>query len=558
MIATGLMGYRIGWVVAAFPGMLWAAGPLVVPQFEEVSARSGIEAVLENCATENKYMIETMTGGVAVFDYDNDGLLDIYLVNGAPHPKLEKTGPKYSNRLYRNLGGLRFLDVTDRAGVAGRGYSMAVATGDYDNDGWVDLFVAGVNYNTLYRNRGDGTFEDVTERAGVTGRRPDGFKPWSVAAAWFDYDNDGDLDLLVVNYLVWDYSKEIFCGEPGRYRAYCHPKHYAGLPNTLYRNNGDGTFTDVSQQAGLLQHVGKGMAVALADYDLDGDVDVFVTNDTVPNFLFRNLGNGRFEEVGLMAGVALNDDGRALSSMGADFRDYDNDGRPDLLVTALTNETFPLFRNLGRGLFLDVTYPSQLGSLTLNLGGWGCGLYDLNYDGFKDVFIANGDVQNNVELYSSRKSRQPNRVLLNRGDGVFVAPPLPALDQRLAQHRGAAFGDLDGDGWVDIVVTRLGEPPEIWRNRPVEGHHWLALRLEGRRSNRDGIGARIHLVAEDGREQWNHVTTSFGYASASDRVVYFGLGSARQVKKLEIFWPSGVRQELSGLECDRYLTVREP
>lgn len=533
------------------------AAQLRSPRIENLASSAAIPFVLDNCATENKYLIETMTGGVAVFDYDNDGLLDIYFVNGAPHPSLEKNNPRYYNRLYRNLGHLRFRDVTNQAGVAGKGYGMAVATGDYDNDGWIDLFVAGVNYNVLYRNRGDGTFEDVTERAGVSGSWANGFKPWSVGAAWLDYDNDGDLDLFVVNYVIWDYKKEAFCGEPGRYRAYCHPKYYAGLPNTLYRNNGDGTFADVSARSGIGQHVGKGMAVAVADYDLDGWLDIFVTNDTVPNFLFRNLGNGRFEEVALLAGVGLNDDGRALSSMGADFRDFDNDGRPDILVTALTNETFPLFRNLGKGLFMDVTYPSRLGALTLSRGGWGCGIFDLNYDGHKDLFIANGDVQNNVELYSSRRSRQPNTLLLNRGDGVLMPTAAPQLEASLAQHRGVAFGDLDGDGWLEIVVTRLGEGPEIWKTYPIEGYHWLALRLEGTRSNRDGIGARVRLVTSDGREQWNHVTTSVGYASASDRVLYFGLGPATRVRSIEIYWPSGVRQTLSEIEPDRYLTVRE-
>ncbi len=517
--------------------------------FEDATAASGIRFVLRNSATPEKHQIETMPGGVAAFDYDNDGLVDIYFTNGAARGTLAKSDPSFWNRLYRNRGKGVFEDVTEKAGVAGAGYSMGVATGDYDNDGHADLFVAGVNRNILYRNRGDGTFADVTAKAGLGAA---GAKPWSIAAGWFDYDNDGDLDLFVVNYVSWDPAKEPFCGAPDRsYRTYCHPKFYEGLPNQLFRNRGDGTFADVSAISGVGAHVGKGMGVAFADYDADGDLDVFVANDTTADFLYRNDGGGKFAEAGLRAGVAYNDDGRALSSMGVDFRDVDNDGLPDLFVTALANETFPLYRNVGKGLFADITYPSLVGRATLALSGWGAGIYDFNNDGWKDLFAANGDVNDNTELFSSRASRQRNLALVNRGDRTFG--PLAIGDAAL--HRGAAFADFDGDGRVDVVVTRLNERPVLLRNTSPSGH-WIGVRIQGTKSNRDGIGARVRVVSESG-EQWNHATTSVGYASASDRGVHFGIGKATRVRLIEVTWPSGAVQTLREVTGDRWVMVKE-
>ena len=530
---------------SALAALAMAAGPVL---FEDRTPSSGISFVLQNSATPEKHQIETMGGGAAVLDYDNDGYPDIFFANGAKQPSLEKSDASYYNRLYRNRGDWTFVDVTERAGLRGEGFSMAAAAADFDNDGFPDLFVAGVNRNILYRNRGDGTFENVTAKAGVAnpGR-------WAVSAGWFDYDNDGRLDLFVVSYVRWNPAGEPFCGEPGKYRSYCHPKYYEGLPNTLYHNNGDGTFTDVSERSGIARHIGKGMGVAFADYDGDGYMDVFVANDTVPNFLFHNEGNGRFREVGFGAGVAMNDDGRALSSMGVDFRDIDNDGRPDLFVTALTNETFPLYRNLGKGIFADATYQSRVGAATLALSGWSAGAYDFNNDGRKDFFAACGDAQDNTELYSSRKSRQSNLVLLARGNGAFEPREigLPRM------HRGAAFADFDGDGRVDAVVTAIGEKPLLLRNMAGEGNHWLGLRLTGTRSNRDAIGARVHVVTASG-EQWNHVTTSVGYASSSEKAVHFGLGKDGRIKRIEIRWPSGAVQRLEDVAVDRYLQVREP
>jgi hypothetical protein len=539
-----------------------AVAPLVFSQpppiaFSEVARSAGLNFVLRNGATPEKHQVETMPAGVAVLDYDNDGFEDIYFINGATVPGLVKTDRSYWNRLFRNRGNGTFEDVTEKAGVAGAGYSMAVATADYDNDGRTDIFVAGVNRNVLYHNNGDGTFTDVTERAGLAAAYP--AKPWSISAGWFDFDNDGRLDLFVVNYCRWNPAAEPYCGleKPG-YRTYCHPKSYAGLSNQLYRNNGDGAFSDVSAASGIAAHVGKGMGVAFADYDDDGLIDVFVANDTVRNFLFHNQGKGRFSEVGLRAGVAFNEDGAALSSMGADFRDVDNDGRPDLFVTALSNETFSLFRNLGRGVFGDATYPSRVGLLSLPWGGWSAGLFDLNNDGWKDIFAAAAHVMDNEELYSSRSYRQPNQVYVNLGAGRFAdAGPAAGVSQPRA-HRGCAFGDFDNDGRIDVVVSCLNEPAELWKNVSAGGRHWLQLRLRGTRGNRDGIGARIRLVSASGRVQYNHATTSVGYASSSSPRVHFGLDADAAAAKIEIRWPSGTLQVLENVPANQLLTVVEP
>jgi enediyne biosynthesis protein E4 len=400
----------------------------------------------------------------------------------------------------------------------------------------------------IFDNRGNGSFEDVTRKAGLASDR------WTVSAAWLDYDNDGLLDLFVVDYVKWDPARELFCGDSlGKNRTYCHPRFYESLPNRLYHNNGDGTFTDVSESSGIAAYRGKGMGVAIADYDHDGRMDIFVANDTVPNFLFHNQGNGRFREVGLEVGVALNDEAKATSSMGADFRDLDNDGSEDVFVTALASETFPLFLNLGHGIFRDMTYPSLVGSLTLPLKGWGIGIFDFDNDGWKDVFTANGDVRDNTELLSSRKARQQNLLLLNDGKGRFKGQLIGAE----AQHRGAAFGDFDRDGRVDVVVTRLNESPVLLRNTMGAENHWIGLRLVGNRSNRDALGARV-LIRNGQTKQLNHVTTSVGYASSSEPTVHFGLGTSTEVEQIEIEWPSGTRQNLKRVVADQYITVREP
>jgi hypothetical protein len=547
--------------------LVLAAGvALVTPasaqiRFRDIAPRAGVVQVVRNSESPERYQIEPMIAGVALLDYDNDGRLDIYVCNGAAIPGLEKTDPSFWNRLYRNRGGLAFEDATDSAGVAGAGFSMGAAAGDYDNDGRVDLYVTGVNRNILYRNRGDGSFEDVTATAGVPGELAGYGKAWSVGAGFFDYDNDGDLDLFVVNYCVWSVEKEHRCGAPAPgYRAYCHPDMYDPLPNILYRNEGDGTFSDVSAASGIGAHRGKGMGLAFADYDSDGWPDVFVSNDAWRNFLFRNRGDGSFEETALYAGVGYIDAGRPVSGMGADFRDYDGDGRPDIFMTALSNETFPLFRNEGNGMFRDRTFASLLGGETLAFGGWSVGMVDLDNDGFLDLFTAGGHVQTNEELYSSRKSRQSNRVFRNRGDGTFenVSRACGPDFQQVGLHRGAAFGDLDDDGRIDAVVTRLNEPVEIFHNQTESSGHFLGLRLIGTRANRDGLGALIRALLASGRALVRHATTAVGYGGSSDRRVHFGLGHETRIERLEITWPGGQRQVLERITADQILEVREP
>lgn len=505
--------------------------------------------VVHNGAVGDKHQIETMLAGVAVLDYDGDGRPDIFVANGATSPELVKSGPEFSNRLFRNDGSGAFTDVTDKAGLRGAGYSMGVAAADYDNDGRTDLFVTGVRSNTLYHNRGDGTFEDVTAASGLAG---DG--GWAVAAGWFDFDRDGLLDLFVVRYVVWNPQTEPYCGlrRPG-YRTYCHPREYAPLANALYHNEGNGIFRDVSIKSGIGAVRGKGMGIVFGDYDGDGWPDIFCANDTVPNFLFHNRRNGTFEETAVSAGVAYNEDGGTSSWMGADFRDFDNDGHEDIFVTALTNERFSLFRNTGRADFVDVTGPVGISAGSLRWSGWSTGMYDFNNDGFKDLFVANGNVIDNAELLSSRESRQPNLVFINGGDGHFRTELLPGA----AVHRGAAFGDFDGDGRMDAVVTRLNEAPLMLHNISPVPNHWIALRLTGTASNRDGIGSRIHVVSKS-RQQWNRVTTSTGFGASSDRTAHFGLGPDNTADLIEIEWPSGRKQRLTGVNVDRCLNVEEP
>ncbi len=517
-------------------------------RFREVAHSAALDFVLENNPTPRKHMIETMPGGVAAFDYNNDGLTDIFFTNGASIPSLEKDSPKFFNRLYRNDGGMRFTDVTSEAGIAGAGYSMGAAAADYNNDGHTDLFVAGVYRNILYRNQGNGKFEDVTEAACIKSDK------WSVAAGWLDYDNDGWLDLFVVNYAHWTPDFDRYCGERDRnLRVYCHPKYFEGLPNTLYRNRRDGTFEDVTAQAGIAAHIGRGMSVAFADYDNDGLMDIFVTNDNMPNFLFHNQGDGTFKEVALEAGVALTNYGKPVASMGADFRDYDNDGLPDLSITALAGETFPLFKNLGKGLFQDATHQSRLATLTTTRSGWSNGFFDFNNDGWKDLFTANSDVNDLIDLFQSTHYKQPNSLLASLRDGTFQDVSAEAGFTLSRAHRGSAFADFDNDGRIDIVVSALGEPAELWQNITPDVNHWLILRLIGTRSNRDGIGAVIRLG-----DQWNHVTTAVGYASSSSPAVHFGTGKLEKIEQVEIRWPSGIVQVLRNVATNQVLEVHEP
>jgi hypothetical protein len=498
-----------------------------------------------------------MAGGVALLDYNHDGKLDIFFTNGADIRTLRKSSPKYWNRLFQNQGSGRFVDVTEMAGLTGVGYDTGVAIADYDNDGYPDIFVGGVHRNTLYHNNRDGTFSDVTEAAGLN--KPDKeYGPlWSVGGAWFDANNDGLLDLFVLNYLSWDIHTETPCEANGHY-DYCHPKFYKKTPNRLYLNNGDGTFRDASAESGIRAYPGKGMGIGVADYDGDGWMDVFITNDKLYNSFFHNKGGGMFQEVAFQLGVALSDDAQLISGMGVDFRDIDNDGAPDIVFVALNNETFPLFKNVGRVGFRDITARSRLAAMSTNMGGYSPTVFDFDNDGWKDLFVTRGHVQSLLE--SPRTPiEQYNTVFRNLGNGAFQALTEEAglNGQRPARHRGSAVGDLNGDGRLDVVVSALSAPAEIWMNSSGGSNHWLELSLEGVKSNRDGVGARIKVVSRRST-QFNHMTTAVGYASSSDGPVHFGLGPDAVAQSVEIRWPSGIVQQLSNVAADQVLKVKEP
>jgi len=514
---------------------------------------------LENGVTPAKNIPETMLGGVAIFDYNGDGRPDIFFTNGADVATLHKNSREFNNRLFRNDGNGIFTDVTDAAGLAGTGYDIGVAVGDYDNDGHPDLFVAGVHHSTLYHNNGDGTFTDVTVKSGLDAalNHPDPeFGPWwAMTAVWVDVNNDGLLDLFVVDYLQWEYYAQRRC-EFDLVGDYCHPKFFKGQPNQLFLNNGNGNFQNVSKEWGLRDQVGKGMGVGMADYDLDGRPDLFVTNDASYNSLFHNLGN-KFENVAFEAGVALPEGGAFISGMGTDFRDWNNDGYPDITFSALIGQSFPMFQNTGKESFREVTTESGMHEASLQMSGYGAGLYDFDNDGWKDLFVSGGHVQS-VPL-PGQPIDQYNAVFRNPGrNGKWEALTEKAglAAEPTARHRGCAFGDLDGDGRIDVVVSAIGKEAEIWMNRSQKSGHWLDISLRGVKSNRDGIGARIKVVTKSG-VQYNHMTTSVGYASSSDGPVHFGLGSDSHAEEIEIRWPSGIIQNLSRVGADQIVEVTE-
>ncbi len=545
--------------------MVLSGAPLAAPVFD-VNRPLGLDFTLQNSPTSQKYLIETMPGGVALLDYNNDGLLDIFLVNGGritdpmhTPENFDRHDPRYWNRLYRQNKDGSFTDVTEQAGLANAGdgnYGMGVAVGDYDNDGYPDLYVTSYGKNILYHNNGDGTFTDVTAKAGLNRSDPEFGPHWGVTAAWVDVNNDGLLDLFVVNYVRWNYENEPKCWHEDL-SEYCNPRSYQGLPNELYLNKGDGTFEDVSEKWGIRSHIGKGMGIGVADYDRDGRPDIFIANDTFYTFLFHNLGT-KFEEVAFPAGVALPEDGNFVGGMGVDFRDFDNDGNPDIAYVALSKQTFPLLKNMNGREFREVTAETGMRALTLPMAAFGAAFYDFDNDGWKDLFVTRGDaVSRNLP---GTIVDQPNTVFRNPGPaGKWQALTEEAGLQAAgpARNRGCAFGDLDGDGRVDVVATALSKPAQLWMNRSEGTGHWLDIALEGTKSNRDGIGAAIKVTTKSG-SQYNHMTTSFCYASSSDAPVHFGLGADDKALSVEIRWPSGTVQTLQNVAADRTVRVTEP
>ncbi len=545
-----------------FPALLAFAQNADVP-FTDITQQSKVNFLQENSATASKYLLETMGGGVALLDYDNDGLLDIFFTNGAriddplPDDKLpDKSDPRFWNRLYHQNADGTFTNVTERAGVSGMPqgyYSMGVAVGDYDNDGFEDIYVTAYGGNILYHNNGNGTFTDVTKKACV------GAGGWSASAGFFDYDNDGKLDLFVTRYLDWSFKTNRYCGEkrPG-YRAYCHPDNYDGMTNILYHNNGDGTFTDVSAKAGIANATGKGLGVVFADYDGDGFTDIFVANDSVQCFLYHNNGNGTFTEVGLLAGVGYNEDGKTFAGMGADFGDYDNDSFPDIVVTDLSNERYMLFRNNGDGTFRDVTNQSGLGASTLAFSGWSTRFFDYDNDGWKDLFVAQSHVMDTIEKTSPNLKYMEPPLLLHNQSGHFSRVVAGEVFQKEWAGRGAAFGDIDNDGDTDIVVSNAGQKAYVLRNDGGNRKNWIAIETVGTKSNRDGIGARVKVVSAFGSIQYFTVNTAVGYLSASDKRVIAGLGEDSTAKLIEIRWPSGVVQKFENVKAHQALKAVEP
>ena len=529
-------------------------------RFEDITARSGFEFISDSNPTPNKNQPETMLSGLGLIDYDNDGYLDIFLINGAAIPSLTKDSPKYFNRLFHNNHDGTFTDVTEKSGLQGDGFDMGVAVGDFDNDGWPDIYVASVTKNHLYHNNGDGTFTDVTDKAGVGSPMYKGEKMWSAAAGWFDYNNDGKLDLFVSNYVRWQVNHDPVCLSGGRLRAYCHPKFYEPLPPTLYRNNGNGTFTDVSAETGISKTVGKGMGIGFNDYDGDGFTDIFVANDNFPNILFHNLKGKAFENTAMDAGVAYSENGKAVSGMGAEFRDLDNDGLPDIWHTATELETFPLFQDRGNGIFVDVTGRSGLARPTLEMSGWSNGVADFDNDGWKDLFVARGNVLDNIAEFSNRTYGEPNSIFRNLGKMKFedVSSQAGPAIEAVEPYRGAAIGDLFNDGHMDVVVTVLNGKAKILRNVTSNDNHWIAFQLVGTKSNRMAIGAQLKVTTPDGASQYDIVSTSAGYGASRDPRAHFGLGRFKTVKQVDIRWPSGEHQVLKDMAGDQFHRIVEP
>lgn len=553
MALTASLQAQIGSRAAAEPAVKATPG-----NFVDMTAASHIAFYGVASHTSKKYLLETMGSGVALFDFDNDGRLDIFFANGAPltDPTAKGTIPQKAgaadwNRLYHQRQDGTFEDVTEKSGLKGTGYDMGVAAGDYDNDGREDLYVTGYGGNRLYHNNGDGTFTDVTVQSGTGG------SGWSTSATWVDLDNDGLLDLVVLRYVKWDFD-DVWCGEHrAGYRSYCHPDIFQPITPLVYHNDGNGHFTEVSAKLGF-DKPGKGLGVSIADFDRDGKVDVAVANDSMLEYLYRNKGDGTFEEVGLSAEIAVDGDGRTYAGMGIDFQDYDNDGLPDLILTNLANQKYALYRNNGDGSFSYDSYISGIGGMTLLHSGWGVHFLDYDNDGRKDLLFVQGHDLDTIELNFPQLHYKEPMLLANNTGKYFVnvSAESGAVFQQAWVGRGLAVGDLDNDGRVDAVVTTNGGPAYVLHNETKTDNHWLALSLVGHKSNRDGIGAEIKLTTAAG-SQYEMVTTGGSYLSSSDKRAHFGVGAAKAAS-IDIHWPSGIVQTLTNVPVDQILKVDEP
>lgn len=535
---------------------------MALPNFVDVAARSGIPFKHDASRTSQKYLIEAMGSGVAVFDYDGDGYLDIFFANGAklgdpmtPGKDPDKSDPRFWNRLYHNNADGSFSDMTVRAGLKGSGYAMGVAVADYDNDGRPDLYVTNFGRNSLYHNNGDGTFTDVTAKAGVEAGG------WSTGACFVDYDRDGHLDLVVARYVEWSFEANPFCGKAtaGGYRGYCPPDKFKPIAYSLYHNHGDGRFTDVTKPSAFASAAGKGLGVTICDFDRDGWPDLVVANDTVAQQLFKNNRNGTFTEAGLALGMAYDDNGRAYAGMGVDCQDYDNDGWPDIFINALSNQTYALYHN-NRGTFDYVTASSGLAAITALYSGWGTKFLDYDNDGWKDLFVAQGHVLDQVQLEEPDVRYLEPMLMLRNSTGRFTDVSAQSGQPLLVPRagRGAAIGDLDNDGRLEIVVNCNDEHAVVLHSQSGPPNHWLIVDTRGTVSNRDGIGTAIRLVSESGAEQYGIVNTAGSYLSASDKRVHFGLGADSRVRLLELTWPGGTVQRIENIAANQVLRVQEP
>ena len=560
VFCTSLALPQILALPASLPGVRSGAASAV--KFVDVTQELGIHFKHESSATTQKYLLETMGAGVALFDCDNDGRLDIFFVNGGriedPMPKRaipSKDDQRYSNRLYHQKSDGTFEDITEKSGLAGIEYGMGVAAGDYDNDGNEDLYVTGYPRNRLYHNNGNCTFTEISDAAGVAGAG------WSTSAAFVDLDNDGLLDLVVARYLDWSFDKNIYCGEhrPG-YRAYCHPDVFGPVSLLVFKNEGGGRFTDVSKSAGMAAASAKALGLAISDFDRDGRIDVAVANDSVRQSLYHNKGNGTFEDIALLAGTGLDDNGQTYAGMGVDFADYDNDGWADIVTTNLSGQQYAIYHNSGDGTFTYESRNSGLGAISRPYSGWGVKFMDYDNDGWKDLFIVQGHVLDTIQLtFPNLRYLQPLLLLRNNGKQfVDISAQSGAVFQRPWAARGLAVGDIDNDGDLDAVVTTNNGPAYVLRNEGGNANNWLLIRLVGQKSNRDGIGAVIKLVSASGQEQYATASTAGSYLSASDRRVHFGLASEKSAKYLEISWPSGVVQRMENVTANQILTITEP